>query len=99
MVARRSPRQNLLLQDFGADLRRWRVLNGLSASALAERSGVTRETLRRLEVGDGSARLDSVVAVLSALGIADTVLHSADPFRSDAARARIDEILGSGGNL
>ncbi|NQX26049.1 helix-turn-helix domain-containing protein [Microbacteriaceae bacterium VKM Ac-2854] len=99
MVQRRSPRQSLLLQEFGAHIRRWRVVNGMSASALSERAGVTRETLRHIESGDGSARLDSVVAVLSALGIADTLVTAADPFRSDAARARIDSILGSGGSL
>lgn len=99
MVQRRSPRQTLLLQELGNNVRRWRVINGLSASALAERAGVTRETLRHVEGGDGSARLDSVIAILTALGISDPVVAASDPFRSDAARARIDDILGAGGAL
>ncbi|QHC59854.1 helix-turn-helix domain-containing protein [Rathayibacter sp. VKM Ac-2760] len=97
MVARRSPRRSLQLAEVGANIRRWRAVNGMTASALAERAGVTRETLRRLEAGDGSARFDSVVAVLGALGIADSLVQATDPYRSETARARIDAILGAGG--
>ncbi|MCJ1686272.1 MULTISPECIES: helix-turn-helix domain-containing protein [Rathayibacter] len=99
MVARRSPRRSLQLAEIGANIRRWRAVNGMTASSLAERAGVTRETLRRLEAGDGSARLDSVVAVLGALGIADSLVQATDPYRSETARARIDAILGAGGSL
>ncbi|SMH30105.1 transcriptional regulator, XRE family [Rathayibacter oskolensis] len=99
MVARRSPQRTRQLVEFGANIVRWRAVNDMSASLLAERAGVTRETLRRLEAGDGSARIDSVFAVLAALGIADTVVQSSDPYRSETARVRIDAILGAGGSL
>lgn len=99
MVQRRSVRQERLLQEFGAHLRRWRKVNGMSATQLAERAFITRETLRNLETGVGSARVDSLFAVLTALGIADTVVTAASPYQSEAARARIDEIIGSGGTL
>ncbi|MHC2185220.1 helix-turn-helix domain-containing protein [Rathayibacter agropyri] len=99
MVARRSPQRAHLLSEFGANLARWRAVNGMSATVLAERAGVTRETLRRLEAGDGSARIESVFAVLAALGIADTVVAASDPYRSETARVRIDAVLGAGGSL
>jgi DNA-binding phage protein len=71
----------------------------MSATELAERSAVTRETLKHIESGTGSARIDSLVAVLSSLGIAGTVVQASDPYRSESARARIDEIIRAGGSL
>jgi hypothetical protein len=59
---------------------------------------VTRDTLRAIESGTGG-RVDSLFAVLGALGIADTAIDAIDPFRSETARARIDDILSSGGSL
>lgn len=97
MVQRRSARQQRLLREFGINIRRWRKINGLSASALADRAFVTRETLRHLEEGTGSPRLDSVFAVLTALGIVESVMRGADPLASESARPRIDEILSTGG--
>lgn len=99
MVQRRSIRQERLLKEFGSNIARWRKVNGLSASALAERSFITRETLSNIENGTGSSRLDSVFAVLASLGIVDSVVKASDPYTSDAARPRIDEILRSGGTL
>lgn len=99
MVQRRSARQERLLKEFGANIRRWRKINGLSATSLAERAFVTRETLRNIEEGTGSPRIDSLFAVLAVTGIVDTIVSAADPYKSEVARPRIDEILGSGGTL
>lgn len=97
MVQRSSARQQRLLREFGAHVRTWRTINGITASDLAARAFVTRDTLRHIENGTGSPRLESVIAVLTALGIVDTVVTAADPYRSDAGRARLDAILGAGG--
>jgi transcriptional regulator with XRE-family HTH domain len=97
LVQRTSARQQRLLREFGAHVRTWRRLNGVSATDLATRAFVTRETLRHVENGTGSPRLESVIAVLTALGIADTVVMSADPYQSEAGRARLDAIIASGG--
>ena len=99
MVQRASARRQRLLTELGEHIRRWRRVNGMSASELAERASVTRATLRRIETGTGAAQLDSFVAVLAALGIADTVVQAADPYRSESARARIDEIVLQGGGV
>jgi transcriptional regulator with XRE-family HTH domain len=99
MAQRRSVRQKRLLEEFGANIRRWRKVNGMSASSLAERAFVTRETLRNIEAGTGTPRLESLFAVLAIIGIADAIVTASDPYKNDAARPRIDEILGSGGSL
>jgi transcriptional regulator with XRE-family HTH domain len=99
MVGRTSPRRERLARELGENLRRWRRVNGLSASELSERAAITRETLKHLEEGTGAPRLDSVLAVLMALGIAGSVVQATDPYRSDSARARIDDIIRTGGTL
>lgn len=99
MVQRSSVRRERLLREFGANIRRWRKVNGTTASELAERAFVTRATLREIETGTGTARTDSLLAVLMALGIADSIVSAADPYNNSTARARIDEILKKGGEL
>lgn len=99
MVQRKSAKQQRLLREFGENVARWRKVNGLTSSELAERAFITRETLRNLEQGTGAPRLDSVISVLAALGIADGVVQAADPYRSTAGRIRIDEIIGNGGSV
>lgn len=99
MVQRQSVRQNRLMKELGANIRRWRKVNGMSASDLAARAFVTRETLRGLEEGTTAARVDSLIAILAALGIADAVVEATNPYNNPAARARIDDILRSGGSL
>ena len=99
MVQRDSPRRERLQTQIGENIRRWRRVNGMSATELADRAAVTRATLRGIEAGTASVRLDSFLAVLIALGIADTVVDATDPFQSDVARVRIDEILRRGDTL
>lgn len=63
----------------------------MSASALAERSYVTRATLRGIEQGSGTASFHAVLAVLNTLGVADRVVSATDPLESPAGRALIDD--------
>lgn len=93
MVRRRSPARGRLLADMGENIKRWRKLQGMSATQLADRAYVTRETLRHIETGTGSPRLDSVMAVLGVLGLAETVVSHTNPFNSDAGRALMDDQL------
>lgn len=99
MVQRSSVRRSRLLEEFGANIRRWRKVNGMSASDLAARASITRETLRNIEHGVGSPRVDSIFAVMISLGIADTVVDATNPYNNDAARSRIDDLLRAGGSL
>lgn len=98
-MLRESPRRERLQVEFGRNIRRWRRVNQMSATDLAERASVTRATLRGIEAGTGTARIDSLFAVLIALGVADTVVEATDPYTSVTGRARIDELLRRGGKL
>lgn len=97
MVQRSSIRQEALLKEFGMHVKRWRKVNGVTATALARQAMITRESLRNLESGSGAVRLDTVFAVLTRLRIVDRVIEAADPYRNEVARPRIDAIIGAGG--
>lgn len=87
MAQRRSPARERQLRDLGRNITHWRKLQGMSASRLAERAHVTRDTLRSIEDGTGSARMDSLLAVLAALGLSETVVQSTDPLQTDRGKA------------
>jgi len=75
---------------FGAHLRSWRMVQGLTAQQVCERASISLPTLRKLERGDGTVRLDSALQVARALGILDSIVDAADPLRTDLGRARAD---------
>ena len=56
-------------ERFGDVVREHRVAAGLSQEALAERCGVDRKSISRMETGAFSPRLDSVFNVAEALNI------------------------------
>lgn len=64
------PRHKSQLAALGARLRAARLRRKLTQAVLAERVGVTLPTLRKLESGEPSTSLATVVRVLQALGLA-----------------------------
>jgi transcriptional regulator with XRE-family HTH domain len=59
-----------LLLQLGDRLKRLRKARGLSTTAMAERVGISRNTLRAIENGDPSPSMGSFVRVMSVLGVA-----------------------------
>lgn len=76
------------LTEFGTHLRGWRMVLGLTAQQVAERAGITRDTLRKVESGDPSVGFGNVAQVLRALGVLDQAVGAVDPLRSDIGRLR-----------
>ena len=64
------PAQAQRLAALGERLRAARLRRKLSTSLFAERMGVSRETLRRIELGDPSVAFGHYFAALHALGLA-----------------------------
>jgi len=81
------------LADVTAGLSQWRKLRGLTQAQLADRAGVSRNTLARLERGDGGVSLENLLRVLRALGILDLLPKALDPYESDIGRLRASEQL------
>lgn len=76
------------IADFGDHVRGWRMVLGLTAQQVAERAGITRDTLRKIESGNPSVSFSNVVQVLRALGVLDQTVDAIDPLNSDIGRLR-----------
>ena len=81
------------LRVLGTHVSNWRKLNRLTAAKVAERAGISRDTLRAMEQGKGTASTENLLRVLRIIGIMDVVAKSADPYETDVGRLRMDEIL------
>lgn len=80
-------------QRIGSHLSTWRKLQHLTAAQVAERAGISRGTLRRLEQGETSVGFDVFLNVARVLGALDRMVESLDPYETDLGRARADEAL------
>lgn len=76
------------MQEFGEHVRGWRMVLGLTAQQVAERAGIARATLRKIEAGDPGVGFGSVAQVLRALGVLDQAVEAIDPLASDIGRLR-----------
>jgi transcriptional regulator with XRE-family HTH domain len=77
---------------IGEELAIWRRLRRLTAAQVADRAGLSRHTVMRLENGQG-ASLESVLRVARALGVLDSLVGSIDPYATDVGRLRSEEAL------
>lgn len=87
------PQLRRSLHDVGDHVSGWRKLRGLTQAQLADRAGVHRETVSRLERGDGGVSLENLLRVLRGLGILELLPRALDPYESDVGRLRSDEHL------
>jgi transcriptional regulator with XRE-family HTH domain len=81
------------LRNVAGDVAVWRKLRGLTQVQLADRAGVSRDTLVRLEGGDGGVSVENLLRILRGLGVLDSVHQALDPYESDIGRLRSEEEL------
>ncbi len=93
MTSPTSPRTARAARDLGEHLTAWRKLQGLTQAVVAERAGISRMTLRKLEHGDPTVGLESFLDVLRSLGAIDYLLDGLDPFDTPIGRHRAMEQL------
>jgi transcriptional regulator with XRE-family HTH domain len=68
-----------LLSQLGERLKRARIANGMTATAMAERAGLSRMTLGAVEAGSPSPTMGSYMRVMSVLGMSgDLVVVASD---------------------
>ncbi|WP_235861538.1 helix-turn-helix domain-containing protein [Tersicoccus phoenicis] len=77
--------------DIGQQLTTWRKLLGLTAEQVADRGGISRDTLRRIEHGDPGVNFAAVLSVARGLGVLDAIVTATDPYETDLGRARADQ--------
>ncbi|RLP75637.1 XRE family transcriptional regulator [Mycetocola tolaasinivorans] len=78
-------------EQLGALLQQWRIILDLPQELVAERAGISRATLVRLEQGRG-ARVSTLIAVMSVLGIDDRLIDAVNPLRTDLGQARAGQL-------
>ena len=81
------------LRGVAEDVAVWRRLKGLTQVQLADRANVSRDTLARLEGGDGGVSTENLLRILRGLGILDGLEAALDPYASDIGRMRSEERL------
>jgi transcriptional regulator with XRE-family HTH domain len=80
------------LRRIGDDLATWRKLRRLTVEQVADRAGISRYTIMRLENG-GGATVENLLRVCRALGVLDLLVVALDPYRTDVGRLRSEEAL------
>lgn len=83
----------LSAQRIGAHVTAWRKLQSLTAEQVADRAGISRDTLRSLEQGETTVGLDVFLNVTRVLGTLDRLVEALDPYETDLGRARADQVL------
>ena len=77
--SRLLPKEKEILEELGENLKLARKRRKLSAELLSERSNISRSTLWSIEQGKSNVSIESLLQVLSALGLAeDLKLVAAD---------------------
>jgi transcriptional regulator with XRE-family HTH domain len=77
---------------MGEQLATWRRLRQLTAAQVADRAGISRHTVMRLENGEG-ASMENLLRVARALGVLDSLVAALDPYSTDFGRLRSQEAL------
>ena len=92
MTASRRPTSPVIKRSaatIGEHLSTWRRIEGIPARELAERAGVSVDTISRLEHGDPSVGLGKVLAVSRIIGILPQVEDAFDPTSTEYGRLQL----------
>ena len=92
-MSRTSSRTQRTATTIGEQLLTWRRLLGLTAAQVADRAGISRNTLRKIEHGELGVGLEAFLDVARVLGLSEQLNKALDPYETDFGRARADQIL------
>lgn len=81
-------------EGVGENVATWRKMYGITQAELAERCRCSRETISRLENGDGSVSFYTVLEVMQKFGILMKFEESTNPYLTPFGMARAEQALG-----
>ncbi len=81
------------LRSLADSVSTWRRLRSLTQAQLADRAGVSRGVVGRLEAADGGVSAENLLRILRALGLQELMTDALDPMQSDIGRLRAEEQL------
>lgn len=79
--------------QIGSHLTTWRKLQNLTAEQVADRAGISRSTLHRLETDGTGVTMATFLDVVRVLGHLDHLVDNLDPYTTDLGRSRADQQL------
>lgn len=79
--------------QIGAHMATWRKMQRLTAQQVAERAGVSRSSVSKVENGDSSVGFETILRISRALGVLQQWEDALDPLATDLGRARAEERL------
>jgi transcriptional regulator with XRE-family HTH domain len=80
-------------KTLGEYISTFRRLQGLTAEQVADRAGISRVTLRKLEQGDPSVGMDVFLEVSRVLGVLDFVLEGMNPYETALGQSLAEQNL------
>ena len=83
------PKQEAVLVQLGENIRLAAKRRKLTQTQMAERTGLSKPTLRKIERGDGSVSIGHYLLVLAVLGLADDMTKVA---RDDELGRKLQDI-------
>lgn len=75
-------------REMGEHLRTWRKMQQLKAEEVAQKAGISRTTLGKLERGETSVSFGAVLSVADALGQLEHIAEAFDPMSTDLGKLR-----------
>ncbi len=89
------PKYQKVLAQLGENIKLARKRRQLTQTLIAERTGLSRVTLRKIEQGDPTVSMGHYVAMLAQLGLVDDLAQVA---RDDELGRKLQDIELLGGN-
>ena len=79
--------------QWGEHLATWRKLLDLTSQDVAERAGVHRQTVSKIENGDLSVRYEDFMRVARAVGLLEKITEALDPMETEFGKVRAEAAL------
>lgn len=85
-----DPLAEIALRELGEYLAAWRKLHQLTQEQVAQRAGVSRPVITRLERGDQGVGIGALMRVLIVLGIESEFLAALNPLETRFGRSLVE---------
>jgi transcriptional regulator with XRE-family HTH domain len=80
-------------KQWGQHFATWRKLLELTSQDVAERAGVHRQTVSKIENGDTSIRYEDFIRVARAIGLLEKITEAIDPMETEFGKVRAEVAL------
>ena len=87
------PVLKITASQWGQHFATWRKLLDLTSQDVAERAGIHRQTVSKIENGDTSVRYDDFIRVARAIGLLEKITEAIDPMETEFGKVRAEAAL------